>query len=596
MSAQALYRRWRPQTFDDVFGQSHITRTLKNAVRTDRLAHAYLFTGLRGTGKTSVARILAKAVNCTEAEARGIDAPCNECSICESITTGRSLDLIEIDAASNTGVDDVRELREKIGFSPTEARYKVYIVDEVHMLSTAAFNALLKTLEEPPPHALFILATTEPHKLPDTIISRCQRHDFRRVPVAEIAEKLAQITAAEDIEAEPAALERIARAGTGSVRDAESLLDQVLALGEAITVQRVADALGTPADSAVSAIADALVARDAAAGLRGIAEAMDHGTEAHLLRRRLLEHLRALLLIQTGVSRERLDVPDEQLADLEAQAAQLPTPDLVAALRRFETAGASQDSGLPSLPLELALVEALMDMGSRSDARPEAESRSMAKSTSGSESTGGPGSPSTPEAESQPTSRPTSGSRSTSEPRSGSESTSGPSSSSPSASEPESAAGSESAAGLESAAEPEPADEPHAPASSSRSIDRLRDAWPGIVRAVAAKDRNVAALLKDCRPLSLDDNVATLGFFYEFHALRAGEAHRRAHITTAIGEALGSPHEIRITVVEASKAESASRPKSKSDKAKTDPVVKHAIEELGGRVAGVTAKDRDGEE
>src|SRR5512136_2030755 len=243
MAAQALYRRWRSQTFEDLVGQEHVTVTLRNALRDGRMSHAYLFAGPRGTGKTSTARVLAKAVNClAEDEAA---RPCNCCRICTAIMEGSQLDLIEIDAASNRGIDEIRDLREKINFRPNEARYKVYIIDEVHMLTKEAFNALLKTLEEPPPHAIFVLATTEPDRVQETVRSRCHRFDFRRIPTAEIVEHLAAILADEGGKAEPEALVAIARRATGSMRDAVSLLDQLLSYDdELLSVARVERVLG----------------------------------------------------------------------------------------------------------------------------------------------------------------------------------------------------------------------------------------------------------------------------------------------------------------------------------------------------------------
>src|SRR5512146_22591 len=243
MSGQALYRKWRSQTFDEIIAQEHVTRTLQNALRGGRVSHAYLFTGPRGTGKTSTARILAKALNCLAEDPAA--RPCNQCSICVGITEGRQLDLIEIDAASNRGIDEIRELRDKIGFRPSEARYKVYIIDEVHMLTKEAFNALLKTLEAPPPHAIFVLATTEPDRVPETVRSRCQRFDFRRVPTQKIAQHLGRILEAEGSRAAPEALLAIARRATGSMRDAISLLDQLLSYGdEVIGLARVESVLG----------------------------------------------------------------------------------------------------------------------------------------------------------------------------------------------------------------------------------------------------------------------------------------------------------------------------------------------------------------
>ena len=232
--SQALYRKWRPPIGTGV-GQEHVVQTLRNAVTGDRVAHAYLFAGPRGTGKTTTARLLAKAVNCLDEDLA--ERPCNQCDHCKAVNQGRFLDLIEIDAASNTSVEDVRDLRDKINFSPNQGRYKVYIIDEVHMLSTAAFNALLKTLEEPPPHAIFILATTEVHKIPATVLSRCQRHEFRRIPVKEIIDNLKMLADEEKITAEPEALSLVARQATGSMRDAISLLDQLASAGDKITLQ-----------------------------------------------------------------------------------------------------------------------------------------------------------------------------------------------------------------------------------------------------------------------------------------------------------------------------------------------------------------------
>lgn len=250
MAYQALYRKWRPLEFEDVKGQEHIVTTLKNQIRADRIGHAYLFCGTRGTGKTTVAKIFAKAVNC-EHPVDG--SPCGECPTCKAIAEGRSMNVIEIDAASNNGVDNIREIRDEVQYSPTEGRYKVYIIDEVHMLSIGAFNALLKTLEEPPAYVIFILATTEAHKIPVTILSRCQRYDFHRISIETIAGRLSQLMEAEHINVEEKAIRYVAKAADGSMRDALSLLDQCIAfyLGQDLKYENVLEVLGA-VDTAVS--------------------------------------------------------------------------------------------------------------------------------------------------------------------------------------------------------------------------------------------------------------------------------------------------------------------------------------------------------
>ena len=277
--SQALYRKWRPARFDQVIGQDHITHTLQNSVAAGRVGHAYLFCGPRGTGKTTTARLLAKAVNCLHEDLA--QRPCNQCNVCQTVNEGRFLDLIEIDAASNTGVDDIRDLRDKINFVPNLGRFKVYIIDEVHMLSTAAFNALLKTLEEPPAHAMFVLATTEEHKVPLTIKSRCQQFNLRLLSVAEISGRLQWLAEKESLTIEPGALDLIARQGAGSLRDAESLLDQLaVAPGDVITLERAQLILGTAANASVVALTDAWINADGAQGLSAIHDALASGADA----------------------------------------------------------------------------------------------------------------------------------------------------------------------------------------------------------------------------------------------------------------------------------------------------------------------------
>jgi DNA polymerase-3 subunit gamma/tau len=296
--SQSLYRKWRPINWDGVIGQEHVVQTLRNAVTGERVAHAYLFSGPRGTGKTTTARILAKAVNCLDENLA--NRPCNQCAHCLGVNQGHFLDLIEIDAASNTSVEDVRDLRDKINFSPNLGRYKVYIIDEVHMLSTAAFNALLKTLEEPPPHAIFILATTEVHKIPATVLSRCQRHEFRRIPVKEIIANLNTLADAEKIQVNPDALSLVARQATGSMRDAISLLDQLASAGKIITLQLAQDVLGTATSQAVIEVIDAMQKHQSAQGLEAIHRSLDSGSDPRQFARQIVEYLRSLLLVSMG--------------------------------------------------------------------------------------------------------------------------------------------------------------------------------------------------------------------------------------------------------------------------------------------------------
>lgn len=316
----ALARKYRPQTFAEVVGQEHVTRTLQNALTGARLHHAYLFCGARGVGKTTVARLLAKAVNCA---GRGTGAePCNTCPSCLDITEGRSLDVQEIDGASNTGVDDVREIREFLKYLPTGEHYKIYVIDEVHMLSTAAFNALLKTLEEPPPHALFVFATTEPQKIPATILSRCQRYDFRRVSGQRIVETLRDIAAREGFTVEPEVLQLLAIESEGSLRDAESLLDQAVAFaGTAVTVDQLRALLGFTDRTTLRGFVEAIVARDAAVVLERLEEVYQSGGNVGRLTQELLEQFRHLWVIAScGKAPTPESLPHDDLMFLESLA------------------------------------------------------------------------------------------------------------------------------------------------------------------------------------------------------------------------------------------------------------------------------------
>ncbi|MGZ4163112.1 MAG: DNA polymerase III subunit gamma/tau [Tumebacillaceae bacterium] len=297
MAYIALYREWRPQLFRDIVGQEHVTRTLQNALRQHRFAHAYLFNGPRGTGKTSAAKILSKAINCEHGPA---EEPCNECHACLGITKGTIMDVLEIDAASNRGVDEIRDLRDKVKFAPTEVRYKVYIVDEVHMLTTEAFNALLKTLEEPPHHVMFILATTEPHKLPATIISRCQRFDFRRIMGRQIVDRLRFIADEKGVTVEEEALWLVARAAEGGMRDALSIFDQVISFGgDQVRAEDIIAMVGSISSDTLANIARAVLERNTAATLGYIGSLIDNGKDIGQLLHDLITYFRDLLMLKT---------------------------------------------------------------------------------------------------------------------------------------------------------------------------------------------------------------------------------------------------------------------------------------------------------
>jgi len=333
LSYQVLARKWRPQSFEELVGQEHVATTLLNALKSSRMPHALLFTGARGVGKTSAARILAKSLRCPKAKDF---VPCNECHDCQEITAGRSIDVIEVDGASNNGVENIRELRETVGYMPSTGKYKVYIIDEVHMLSTSAFNALLKTLEEPPPHVIFIFATTEPQKIPVTILSRCQRFDFRRIPVRKVVDRLKTIIEAEGVEAEPQALWLLARESEGSMRDSQSLLDQVITFcGTKVTHTQVVEVLGLTDRTLLSTSLRALVDRNAASCLQIIERVFHQGYDPKQFAQDLLEHLRNLMIVKVSVASgnttstgEFLDLPDQEIDELKKYADELSNEDV----------------------------------------------------------------------------------------------------------------------------------------------------------------------------------------------------------------------------------------------------------------------------
>ena len=358
MSYTALYRKFRPQEFEDVKGQEHIVTTLKNQIKADRIGHAYLFCGTRGTGKTTVAKIFAKAVNC-EHPVDG--SPCGKCPACQGIAAGTSMNVIEIDAASNNGVDNIRQIREEVSYRPTEGKYKVYIIDEVHMLSAGAFNALLKTLEEPPAYVIFILATTEAHKIPITILSRCQRYDFHRISIDTITDRLAELMRTEQVDVEERALRYVAKAGDGSMRDALSLLDQCIAfhLGEKLTYENVLEVLGAVDTEVFSALLRQVLAKDVTGAIRTVDHLVDQGRELGQMVNDFTWYMRNLLLIQSADDMEEvLDMSADHLAALKEEARMVEPETLIRYIRIFsELSSQIRYAAQKRILLEIAIIK-----------------------------------------------------------------------------------------------------------------------------------------------------------------------------------------------------------------------------------------------
>ena len=537
---QALYRRYRPQTFGEVVGQESVTRTLRNAIAHSQVAHAYLLAGPRGIGKTSIARLIAKALNCPKAKD---GEPCDACASCVSIREGRYLDLIEIDAASNRGIDEMRDLRDKVRFAPSEGQYKVYVIDEAHQLTSEAFNALLKTLEEPPGHVVFVLATTEAQRIPATIVSRTQRFDLRRIPHKGVVRQLAAIAQHEKWKVEPAALEAIARHAQGGLRDAESTLDQLAAFtGGTIGAADVEDLLGASDWEDTAALFDALAADDAGKAVTLVGSLVDDGRDLRLFVRRAIDHVRALVLARaTGGVPE--GVSEGVAAKIAEQAPKFSLEKLARIARRLiETEQyLRQGDGTP-LPLEIAILELTTASAPAPDpgARASAAATSVERAGSGSATRPGSG----------PAPRPVPGAAA---------SPSG--ATAPVAARPAMAAasaGSPSRTGrpaglVDLAARRTAANGPaaeRAPAGGTGvphtlvTLDRVRHAWSALVERTKELSVGKAAQLADAEPLAMEGTVVVIGFADEFARL-LWQDKRRPELEEQLSTLVGASVRVR---------------------------------------------------
>ncbi len=517
MASQVFYRKWRPQTLAEVVGQEHVTKTLLNALANERISHAYLFCGPRGTGKTSTARGLAKAINCLT---NGQGEPCNTCDMCLAITEGRAMDVIEVDAASNTGVDDIRSLREKVNYAPNQARFKVYIIDEVHMLSTSASNALLKTLEEPPPHVIFILATTETHKILPTILSRCQRFDFHRLSQADVVTKLSHICEKEGITITPEALTLIAKAATGSMRDAENLLQQMMTYyGNEITIEQAKTLLGYSGDRRALDLLKDIVNGDVASGVATINHVNDDGLDLRQFNRDIVEYLRMLLLVKTG-SGDSVELTADDVKELKELAEKAPLPRILKAVKRFSQLDLGLDN-YSTLPLELALVDSTLtdaEVKEKPVSQPAPEpivKKAPPKATPP---------PPEPEAAKPGVKK---------EP------------------EPEPKAEEQVAAEKTTPAEkPKPAPAAavdSAPQMTDGAVEQLQAQWSKMINEApdGMGKTPTAALLRSARPLSMEGDIITISFRYSYHKEKMDSVENQKNAEKIVSSFLGRSCKVR---------------------------------------------------
>jgi DNA polymerase III subunit gamma/tau len=518
---KVLYLEYRPQVFADIIGQDNIRKTLLSALLSNQVSHAYLFSGPRGTGKTTVARILAKAVNCSqlkngsprEITQSGSDKvaisqgePCNKCESCLEITSGRSLDVIEIDAASNRGIDEIRELRDKIRFSPAKRRYKVFIIDEVHMLTREAFNALLKTLEEPPAHALFILATTEIHKVPETILSRCQRFDFCRIKMTDLVKYLNKVSKKEKLEIEKGGLELIAANAGGALRDAVNLLDQASSFGKKITLSSLQTILGLTNDEAAYKLIDFLIEKEITKPIELINELLERGCDLTSFCKKLIEHLRHILILKVSQKEELIEVTAEQLERIKKQVRKLEIGQLIKMIEIFlETEKKIALSNLPQLPLEIAILE--INENEFGNYNKEIIPASFRENKNGK----------------------TKSSKNKS-------------------------------------------------SDKSDEFKKIIEEWDPILKQTKLYNHSISAFLRACQPAELKDGTLYLDFFYKFHKERINEPKNRDIVEHSIKKVTGKFYKIKCQFNARNKKE-----KDKKEE-KDKELLKTALEVFGGEI------------
>jgi DNA polymerase III subunit gamma/tau len=532
-------RKHRPQDFDEVVGQEHITTTLKNAISLDRVHHAYLFTGPRGIGKTSTARILSKTLNCEKGPA---PKPCNKCASCLEIAAGSSMDVIEIDGASNRGIDEIRNLRDGVKYSPSKGRYKIYIIDEVHMLTTEAFNALLKTLEEPPVHVKFIFATTEPHKLPATILSRCQRFDFRRIPIRDIVEKLKELAREEKLDIEEDVFLYVAKASEGSMRDAESMLDQMSSFSKGkIKLSDVAESLGMINQDTLFTTAGFIINKDTKSALRLVGEVLNSGKDARQFLMDIIEYFRNAMIIKAGVSSEEfIDLPKEAINNIKTQSQNLSQGDLFYIINVISNSLKMIKQLLPErIVMDLCVVrltsrDSIASIEEILSKLPEAEKH--AKDHQPLPPLPAPAPQQTPKA-----------------------------------------------------AVPEKSKHNTPDVSPAVDISRVKDAWPILVKAMAVKKMSISTYLSEGEPDSVSGNVVSIAFPRQlnFHREVLEEKQNKESVEAALSQILDMPVKLQFisTDREIKKPQvEESNVITKEELKKKEPIIDTALNIFGGKI------------